>query len=107
MPNSREPQRVTRKVTVEHFHDSIRLGMEAFGAFPPEMPPPDPAKFPRPGYHTWGTFENDELAARVVGIEHASWIRGVEVPSCGVGGVTVAAEHRGKGYLRGLFAAML
>lgn len=115
MPTSRDsqqtkpqqPRRVTRKLTAEDFHDSVRLGTEAFGALPAGSPAPDPATFPRPGRHTWGTFEDGELVARVVGNEFASWFRGVEVGTCGVGGVTVVAERRGNGFLRELFTAML
>jgi len=107
MPTSRAPQRLTRKLTADDFDDSVRLGIEAFGALPAGSPAPDPATFPRPGRHTWGTVEDGALVARVVGNEFASWIRGVEVPTCGVGGVTVVAERRGTGLLREMFAAML
>ena len=107
MPTSPSPERVTRRLTVDDFHDSIRLGIEAFGQFPEGMPAPTPDQFPRPGRHTWGTFEDGTLVARVVGNEFHSWFRGAEVPTCGVGGVTVVAERRGNGLLRELFAAML
>src|SRR6476661_488500 len=107
MPTPRNPERVTRRLTVDDFHDSIRLGTEAFGALPEGMPAPTPEGFPRPGRHTWGTFEDGELVARVVGNEFRSWFHGVEVPTCGVGGVTVVAERRGNGLLHPLFAAML
>jgi len=107
VPASSTPARVTRPLTVDDFHDSIRLGLEAFGALPEGMPAPTPEGFPRPGRHTWGTFEDGELVARVVGNEFRSWFRGVEVPTCGVGGVTVVAERRGSGFLHGLFVAML
>ena len=107
MPTSPSPERVTRRLTVDDFHDSIRLGIEAFGQFPEGMPAPTPDQFPRPGRHTWGTFEDGTLVARVVGNEFHSWFRGVEVPTCGVGGVTVVAERRGNGLLRELFAALL
>ena len=107
MPTSRTPQRVTRRLTVDDFHDSIRLGAEAFGLLPEGAPAPTPEGFPRPGRHTWGTFEDGELVARAVGNEFRSWFHGVEVPTCGVGGVTVVAERRGHGFLRPLFTAML
>ncbi len=107
MPISREPERLTRKLTADDFHESLRLGTEAFGELPPGAPAPDPATFPRPGRHAWGTFEDGELVARVVGNEFASWFRGTQVPTCGVGGVTVVAERRGNGFLRGLFTALL
>lgn len=101
------PERVTRKLTVDDFHDSIRLAVEAFGEFPPGTPPPSPEGFPRPGRHTWGAFEDGALVARAVGSEYHSWFRGVEVPTCGVAGVTVVAERRGHGLLRDLFHEVL
>ena len=107
MSASRSPARVTRLLTVDDFDASIRLAVEAFGEFPPGTPPPSPEGFPRPGRHTWGTFEDGELVGRVVGSEYRSWFRGVEVPTCGVAGVTVVAERRGNGFLRDLFTAML
>ena len=107
MSTTRSPERVTRLLTVDDFDASIRLAVEAFGEFPPGTPPPSPDGFPRPGRHTWGTFEDGELVGRVVGSEYHSWFRGVEVPTCGVAGVTVVAERRGNGLLRDLFTAML
>ncbi len=107
MPTSRSPERVTRLLTADDFHQSLRLGLEAFGEPPAGTPLPTPEGFPRPGRHTWGTFEDGELVALVVGSEFGSWFHGAEVPTCGVGGVTVVAERRGNGFLRALFAAML
>ncbi|GAA2137345.1 hypothetical protein GCM10009844_04310 [Nocardioides koreensis] len=107
MPAPRTPERVTRRLTADDFHDSLRLGIEAFGRLPEGAPAPTPEGFPRPGRHMWGTFEDGELVARVVGNEFRSWFRGAEVPTCGVAGVTVVAERRGNGFLRALFTAML
>lgn len=99
--------RVTRALTADDFAASLRLGLEAFGDLPDGMAMPTAADFPHPGRHTFGTLAGDRLLGRVIGREYHSWFRGVEVPTCGVGGVTVAAEHRGEGLLRDLFAAML
>lgn len=99
--------RETRPVTVDDFEASVRLGIEAFGELPAGMAMPTVDQFPFPGRHTFGTFEDGELLGRVIGREYHSWFRGAEVPTCGVAGVTVAAEHRGAGLLADLFAAML
>lgn len=107
MPASPSPERVTRPLTVDDFEESLRLGLEAFGDLPAGTPPPTAEGYPRPGRYGWGTFEDGELVARVVGNEFRSWFHGVEVPTCGVAGVTVVAERRGHGLLRALFTAML
>lgn len=101
------PARETRLLTADDFDAILRLGMEAFGAPPPGLPMPSPEGFPQPGRHYWGTFEGDLLAARVVGQEYDSWFRGIEVPTCGIAGVTVVAERRGAGLLHDLFRAAL
>ena len=59
--------RQTRLITVDDFAASIRLGTEAFGTPPPGTPTPSAAEFPYPGRHSWGTFEDDRLVARVIG----------------------------------------
>lgn len=96
-----------RPATPDHHAEWLRLGTEAFGTLPPGTPAPDPAAFPRPGSHPWGTFVNGALVARMTGFDHLSWFRGAQVPSCGVAGVTVEAEHRGAGLLADLLAALL
>lgn len=100
-------ERVTRPVTVEDFEPSVTLGLEAFGTPPAGTSVPTAAEFPYPGRHSFGTFEDDRLLARLIGREYHSWFRGVEVPTCGIAGVTVAAEHRGEGLLGALFGAVL
>ena len=99
--------RQTRLLTVDDFAASIRLGTEAFGTPPAGTPTPSAAEFPYPGRHSWGTFEGDRLVARVIGREYHAWFHGRAVPTCGVAGVTVQAEHRGTGLLADLMAAML
>ena len=75
------------------WHGSIRC---------PCNPPPSPATIDQPGTTlTWfGAFEDDLLVARLIDREYHSFFGGVPVPTCGVAGVTVAAEHRGQGILR-------
>jgi predicted acetyltransferase len=101
------PDRLTRLLTVDDFAASLRLGTEAFGTPPPGTPTPSAAEFPYPGRHSWGTFEGDRLVARMVGRQYHAWFHGRAVPTCGVAGVTVEAEHRGEGLLADLMAATL
>lgn len=55
-----------------------------------------------PAYERWGSFVEGRLAATATRKPYASWFRGREVPTCGVGGVAVAPELRGRGLLRPL-----
>lgn len=98
---------VTRPLTTDDFDQSLALGREAFGEPPPGVPAPTAAGSVAPGRHAWGTFDEGRLLARVVGREYASWFGGVEVPTCGVAGVTVVAERRGEGLLEGLMRTLL
>lgn len=99
--------RVTRPLTVADFDQSMRLGLEAFGALPAGSPPPSSDGFPFPGRHWWGTFEGDRLVARMFGRTYGSWYGGVDIATCGIAGVTVMAESRGTGLLHDLFAVVL
>ena len=99
--------RETRLLTAEDLEASLRLAIEAFGEMPPGTPPPNPADYPYPGRRTWGTFEDGQQVARAVGLAYHSWFRGVEVPTCGIAGVTVVAERRGAGLLTDLFRVVL
>lgn len=101
------PALQTRQLTADDFAASYRLGTEAFGTPPAGTPPPTADGFPYPGRHAWGTFEGDRLVARVVGREYDAWFHGRTVPTCGVAGVTVEAEHRGEGLLTDLMTTML
>lgn len=83
-----------------------RLSAEAFGhAVAPVGDTPAPAP---PGRHAWGAFVDgaagggSELAAKVVARAYDSWWDADTVPTCGIAGVGVAAEHRGAGLLRPL-----
>ena len=61
----------------------------------------------QPGFTWFGAFDSDVLAARIVDREFESWFGGVRLPTCGIAGVTVAAEYRGQGLLTPLFAETL
>jgi GNAT superfamily N-acetyltransferase len=99
---------VLRPLTPDDVEASLALGVEAFGTPPAGTPAPPPPTQPRPGRHSWGTFDADgRLVARVVAREFGSWFGGVEVPTCGVAGVTVVAERRGDGLLEDLVRALL
>lgn len=98
-----------RRLDRDDYLDTLRLGAEAFGRAPaPEAKPREvPAVWPPPGLHSWGSFRDDRLVARMATRQDACWWDGVEVPTAGVCGVTVRAEERGEGLLSGLFDAML
>lgn len=87
-----------------------RLGREAFGmpdADRPDHDPPAGSAWPGPASRALGTFAGQELAARAVALELSTWCAGGELPTCGVAGVTVAAEHRGAGLTHPLLAELL
>lgn len=81
------------------------LGREAFGAPPAGWTPP--TQFPLPGRHDFGAFAGEHMAAKAVGREYHSWWHGRAVPTNGIAGVAVSAEHRGRGLLDDLFRAVL
>lgn len=60
-----------------------------------------------PGQTRWGTFVDGRLVATANRREYDSWFRGEPIPTCGVAGVAVAAEHRGQGLLRPLLTEVL
>ncbi len=84
---------------------SRQLGFEAFGI--PAETPSEPARFDTPGRHSFGAYADGTLAARLSDREFDSWFGGVTLPTAGIAGVTVAAEHRGRGALTPLFDTML
>src|SRR5215203_2432199 len=90
-----------RQLTAEDAVQARRLGFEAFGV--PTAPPTDPPSVDQPGFTWFGAFDADVLAARVVDREFESWFGGACLPTCGIAGVTVAAEYRGQGLLTPLF----
>ncbi|MDO8149028.1 GNAT family N-acetyltransferase [Isoptericola sp. b515] len=83
---------------------SRRLQQEAFGG---AAPVPDADGWPPAGSRPWGAWVDGGLAARATVRSFTSWFHGARVPTAGLGGVTVAAEHRGTGLLRPLVEAAL
>lgn len=55
-----------------------------------------------PAFDRWGLFLDDRLVATAARKPCASWFGGREVPTCGVAGVAIAPEYRGRGLLRPL-----
>ncbi len=94
-----------RPLTEDDTDAAGTLGREAFGR------PDDPAEPYRsplaPGRHPFGAFDGGTLAARIVDREFDSWFGGVALPTAGIAGVAVAAEHRGGGLVAPLFDAAL
>ncbi len=97
----------TRILTADDLPLMTALSKEAFGAWPVGTPEPDPAKYPQPGRHSWGTLDDGVLLARVMGREYHSWFHGVEVATNGIAGVAVRTEARGQGLLDELFRVTL
>lgn len=81
-----------RRLEANDSEAARRLGAEAFGE--PSSPPTIPATIDEPGMVWYGAFEDDLLVARMVDREYEAYFGGVPVPTCGVAGVTVAAEYR-------------
>ncbi len=82
---------------------SRSLGQEAFGVYGDLPPIPDP--WPPAGDAVLGAFDGDRLTGRVVARSYRSHFAGQQVPTCGIAGVAVQAEDRGRGALSGLFTA--
>ena len=97
----------TRPLTRDDFDQSMALIREAFGDLPPGATSPSADDFPRPGYHAFGTFDDDHLVARLATRGYHSWFGGSAVPTGGIAGVAVAAERRGEKLLDELFRVAL
>ena len=97
----------TRPLTRDDFDQSMALIREAFGDLPLGATPPSPDDPPRPGYHAYGTFDDDHLVARLATRGYHSWFGGSAVPSGGIAGVVVTAERRGTKLLDELFRVAL
>ncbi|CAN5715136.1 GNAT family N-acetyltransferase [soil metagenome] len=96
-----------RKLELTDYPAAYALSTEAFGPPPPGTPTPAPPTEPPPGRHTLCAFDGDRLVAKAVALELASWLGGAEIPTCGIAGVAVAAEHRGSGLLGDVLAPLL
>lgn len=95
---------VVRRLTGDDTEAMEHHFREAFGSFDPPTPP-NPIH--REGKTWWGIDVDGRLVATALDRAYDSWFGGVKVPTCGVGGVAVAAEHRGTGLLVPLFERML
>lgn len=70
----------------------------------PTSPPGEPATLVRPGAMAYGVFAGDRLIGRMMDRAYDSWFGGAPVPTCGIAGVTVAMEDRGRGAVGQLFS---
>nr|WP_156609623.1 GNAT family N-acetyltransferase [Auraticoccus cholistanensis] len=90
-----------RELTADDLRAAHALSHEAFG--PPRLADDaEPGPYP-PGRRIVGAFADGRLVAKLSGIDHRAWWHGAELASLGIGGVTVAVEHRGAGLLARLF----
>lgn len=96
-----------RELTPDDWEGEAALAEEAFGAAPAGSPPRTRPAEPPPGRHGWGAVDGGRLVAKVVALEQASWWGGVELATCGIAGVAVAAEHRAGGLLAAVMAPLL
>jgi predicted acetyltransferase len=94
-----------RQLSAEDAPALWRLGREAFGL--PRVEPDGPPALDRPGVVYFGAFDGSSLVACALDRSYESYFAGVAVPTSGIAGVTVAAEHRGRGALTPLLAEVL
>ena len=94
-----------RELTAEEAEAAWQLGFEAFGV--PSPRPAGPAVVDQPGRTWFGTFAGNVLTGRMIDRAYDSYFGGALVPTCGIAGVTVAAEYRGQGSLTPLFTETL
>lgn len=77
----------------------LALWQEAFGRWDTDK---EPHPLDRLGRADWCVLIDGQIAALCVDREFDTWLGEERVPTCGIAGVTVAAEHRGRGLLRPL-----
>jgi predicted acetyltransferase len=94
-----------RRIEYADQPDYTRLGGEAFGAPAAGNPVPTREEWDAAGFREWGSFDGDDLAARLRVYGFTSWFHGAQVPTAGIAGVAVEPERRGSGHLARLFAA--
>lgn len=92
---------VIRELDPDDIAAGEQLSAEAFGRAP------NPAASAAPGARYLGAFIDGQLAAKVTIRSYDSHFHGTLVPTGGIGSVTVAAEHRGRGLIRDLMPAAL
>lgn len=96
-----------RRLTVDDLPAARVMAAEAFGDWPPGVTPPSlPTELPA-GRFEWGWFEDGLMIGRIAGLAHHLWLGGHRVASCGIAGVTVAPEQRGRGMLTQLFDVVI
>ena len=93
-----------RPLTEDDTEQMERQFREAFGSWDPPDPP---VSIHAPGKRWWGVEAGGRIVATALDREYDSWFRGVRVPTAGIGGVTVAPEHRGRGLVRPMMTALL
>lgn len=93
-----------RPLTEDDTEQMERQFREAFGSWDPPDPP---VSMHAAGKRWWGVEDGGRIVATALDREYDSWFRGVRVPTAGIGGVTVAAEHRGRGLVRPMMTALL
>lgn len=98
------PTTIKRLQAADH-GAAAALGHEAFGVPTEQAAARGP--WPPPGRTGWGTFVGSTLAAKAERIAYRSHTGGVTVATCGLAGVTVAAEFRGTGLLGPLIGRVL
>ena len=96
-----------RQLTFADAEQSRQLSLEGFGGLSGPLPELAEESWPPPGMRMWGAFDGGRLLAKVASRSYDSWFGGRAVPTAGVAGVTVVAEHRGSGLLAGLFDELL
>jgi ribosomal protein S18 acetylase RimI-like enzyme len=93
-----------RELTVADLPAAWELTRIAFGA---SREAPDGWLEERPGRVNWGVFDGPRLVARATDRDQSQWFGGRLVPGCGIAGVAVAPELRGRGLARTVLTRLL
>lgn len=83
-----------RPQTTADAQAALTLAFEAFGDLPPGAPAPNDAQ---PFVHRYVAEVDAQVVGRISRRPYDSWFGGTLVSTCGIAGVAVAAEHRGRG----------
>src|SRR5687768_10513571 len=95
-----------RPLTSEDQTAAWKLGSLAFGYH--DRPMPESWSSDTPGRYTLGAFDSSgRLVAKAVDRAQQQWFGGRAVATCGVAGVAVAPELRGKGLARQVLTRLL